>query len=96
VPWWVVIIWIKETDSASMRRIQLATAEHAGLSMVVRDMAFVRAPSPANLRLILRAHAGNYDVEVFKARGLLCSIAVQLIGEGIAAIAANYVSLLTG
>jgi protein ImuA len=75
----VVIIWIKETDSASMRRIQLATAEHSGLSMVVRDMAFARAPSPANLRLILRAHAGNYDVEVFKARGLLCSMAVQLV-----------------
>lgn len=63
-----VLAWVKRTDSAVLRRLQLAAEEGSSLAVLFRPEAAMRESSPAALRLALRGGDVGTDVEVLKCR----------------------------
>lgn len=64
-----VLAWVKRSDTASMRRLQLAAEAGGSWGIVFRSQYSVVQTSPAALRLRLAARPGGVAVEILKRRG---------------------------
>ncbi|NTV09315.1 MAG: translesion DNA synthesis-associated protein ImuA [Zoogloea sp.] len=64
-----VLLWLGEADNAALRRLQLAAEESATPLFLFRPADAARQPSPAVLRLALRASPNGLSVEILKRRG---------------------------
>jgi hypothetical protein len=65
-----VLLWPRECDNQSLRRLQLAAEKGGGLGFLFRAQRAAAAPSPAALRLRLAPAPGGIAVEVVKGRGM--------------------------
>lgn len=64
-----VLAWTPHIDNGALRRLQLAAAEGATPLFLFRPSAAAAQPSPAVLRLALRAHPHGLQVRILKRRG---------------------------
>lgn len=64
-----VLAWVKRSDTASMRRLQLAAEAGRSWGIVFRGHYSAVQTSPAALRLRLAPHPGGVSVEILKRRG---------------------------
>jgi cell division inhibitor SulA/protein ImuA len=67
-----VLLWSDANADRPLRRLQLAAEEGESLAFVYRPAATSLHPSPAALRIVLRASRTGLSVEVIKARGGRC------------------------
>ncbi|WP_081925899.1 translesion DNA synthesis-associated protein ImuA [Massilia sp. LC238] len=65
----VVMLWATHARSDSLRRLNLAAAETAGLFFLFRPLAAAQDPSPSPLRLAIRPAANGISVEFLKRKG---------------------------
>ena len=75
-----VLAWLPQASFQSLRRLQLAVNRHGGMLWVVRPLSARQEPSPASLRLELRAggEPGQMQVRIVKQRGLLQPLTLSL------------------
>lgn len=64
-----VLVWADSGDDRALRRLQMAAETGAAFAFVLRPARHAGNPSPAALRLHLRARAGHSEVQVLKCRG---------------------------
>ncbi len=73
-----VLAWPQTDEFRALRRLQLAAEQGNCWGVLFRAPHFAKQPSPAALRLQLRAFDGGLEVRVFKARGDLRCHSVNL------------------
>lgn len=64
-----VLLWQVHARNEALRRLNLAAAEHDGLFFLFRPLSAAQDPSPAPLRISVRAQPGGVQVEFLKRRG---------------------------
>jgi hypothetical protein len=64
-----VLAWPAALDDRRVRRLQLAAETGGGCGLLYRPAAAAQQPSPAALRLRLRAHDAGLHIEIQKSRG---------------------------
>ncbi|MGY6519446.1 MAG: translesion DNA synthesis-associated protein ImuA [Lysobacteraceae bacterium] len=64
-----VLCWLHGGDERVLRRLQVAAADGAAFGFVLRPARQAANPSPAALRLRLRAEPGHLALDVLKSRG---------------------------
>lgn len=65
----VVLGWCAQASMAALRRLQLAAETHQTRLFLFRPAHFHQQPSPAPLRLYLRAAQGGLHLRILKSRG---------------------------
>ena len=73
-----VLAWLPQARVATLRRLQLAAAQHQALLWVCRPAAQAAQASPAPLRLALRHQGEQLQVQVLKRRGPPLDVPVLL------------------
>lgn len=73
-----VLAWLPQARAATLRRLQLAAAQHQALLWVCRPAAQAAQASPAPLRLALRHQGEQLQVQVLKRRGPPLDVPVLL------------------
>jgi cell division inhibitor SulA/protein ImuA len=66
-----VLAWLPPTEVVALRRLQLAAEEQACWTVLFREHAAMTKPSPAALRLRLRAERDAVHVDILKCRGAM-------------------------
>lgn len=64
-----VLAWPEGVDDRRLRRLQLAAESGGSCGLLYRPQACAREPSPAALRLLLRAAPAGLHIDIHKARG---------------------------
>ncbi len=64
-----VLGWAETAGDTAMRRLVLAAEEGQAPGFLFRPLCHRDEPSPAALRLLLRAHDDGLDIEILKCRG---------------------------
>ena len=64
-----VLAWPGRLDGTALRRLQLAAETGDCLGLLLRHEGARGTPSPAALRLGLKAHRGGLEIELLKQRG---------------------------
>jgi cell division inhibitor SulA/protein ImuA len=73
----VVLAWIGDAPSKSLRRLQLVAEESASLGILMRPVRYGVQPSPAVLRLSVVREAAQLKVDIVKSRsGRLGSVSI--------------------
>lgn len=65
----LVIAWLSELQMTSLRRLKLAAAAGQCVGVLFRSSRVVSQSSPANVRLLLRAHSAGLQIELLKVQG---------------------------
>lgn len=64
-----VFLWQTNARNESLRRLNLASADHDGVFFLFRPLSAAQDPSPAPLRLAVRSAPNGIEVELIKRRG---------------------------
>jgi len=85
-----LLVWLPaQTDTRSLRRLQLAAEGHPAPAFVFRPAAAARDASPAPLRLRLAGSAQGLQVQIIKRRGPPCVQSLCLpVGRPVEAVLA--------
>lgn len=75
----IVVAWdIAHTNYAQLRRLHLSAENSNALCMLYRSLNALQAPSPAPLRLALKASTHGLEVQIAKRKGALMAKSISL------------------